>query len=290
MNPLEILSALPKWSAAKPDQILDSAAFAFGCRMGEESVTLKLGAVHGGDTLDLSILLGDEPHALRLSRTSRFPELDKVWDSRADVPEPILLALVEKECGAFLQMIENAVRRQLRLVGIASEADPDAKFLFAQVADITFAITRTGTVSAALGTIRHLDLSHPDLRAETLPAEREYSAFVLSAADLASLAAGDALLLPEVGTVPPRIVADGRFAVDGTGVSPFVDDGRCRVISADPQTVTLGELFDAAENPHGIEGEPPCQLRLVQSGRTIAHGRLDRLGGQSAFFVESMPD
>lgn len=296
MKPLEILSALPKWSAAKSVQVLESPAFAFPCRLGEETATFSLGAVQGGDTLNLSILFGEEPHLLRLSRTPRFAELDKVWDSRAEVPEPILLALAEKECGVLFQMLENVVRKQLRLVGLSSNADSDAQELFVQVADISFAITRSAAIVAALGIIRHLDVAHEALRAESLPFETEHAAFALPAADLASLAVGDALLLPEVGSVSPRLVVDGRFAVDEAEVLPFSDDGRCRIVSAEQNVMTLGELFDAAEDPEfrkskveslALGSGSSAQLRLVISGKTVANGHLDRIGGQSAFVVEA---
>lgn len=287
MKPLEILVAIPKWAKATPDQVLDSPAFAMPCRLGEEQVSLRLGAVQPSDTLDLAILFGDERHSLRLARSARFSELDKVWDSRADMPEPILLALVEKECGPLLQMLENAVRRQLRLVGLATSPDPDARMLFAQVNDIVFSLTRSETVAAAFGILRHVDFASPELRAETFASEAEFAAFALAPADLASLSVGDALLVPEIGSVPPRLVVDGRFVVDESGVAPFADDGRCRVVAAEMRNVSLGELFDAAENPRRVEGEAPGQLRLTQGGKTIAYGRLDRLGEQPAFIVES---
>ena len=297
MKPLEILSALPKWSTAKPDQILASPAFAFPCRLGEEAAVLRLGAVQGGDTLDLSILFGDEPHELRLSRSPRFPELDKVWDGRAEMPEPILLALVEKECGAFFQMLENAVRRQLRLTGLSTATGSGERVLFAQASDIVFAISRSDTVAGAFGMLRYLDMSHAELRSETLPFHAEYAVFALSAADVTSLAVGDALLLPEVGTVSPRLIVDRRFVVSETGVDPFSDDGRCRIVSGERNPMTLGELFDAAEGREipklkdvalSPDGAPPVQLRAVQNGKPIAFGHLGRLGDQSAFIVESL--
>lgn len=290
MKSLEILTALPKWAKAKPAMVVASPAFAMPCRLGEESVTLRLGAVEPADTLDLAILFGDEPHVLRLARSPRFAELDKVWDSRADVPEPVLLALVEKECGALFQLLENAVRRQLRLSGLAAAGSASGgDSLCAQVADVVFLLTRSDAVLAAFGSVRNLDLDNPELRAETLPAEVEYASFALPAADVAALATGDALLVPEVGTVPPRLVADRRFVVDERGVSPFADDGRCRVVAADPARATLGELFDAADGKVADRsGEPAAgRLRLVQGGRTVAQGRLDRLGDQPAFIVES---
>ena len=297
MKSLEILQALPKWAKARPEQVLDSPAFAMPCRLGDASATLRREVFEATDTLDLAVLFGDEPHTLRLARAARFAELDKIWESRADVPEPILLALAEKDCGVLFQLLENVVRRQFKIVSLAAASADGAATSSAygfRVEDVFFSLSRSDTVVAALGNLRHLDLSHAALRAETLPAETEYAAFVLSAADLASLAVGDALLLPEIGSLPARLVVDGRFVADRNGVSPFANDGRCRVVAVDPRTVTLGELFDAAEGSAAegasVEvGVPSAQtpLRLVLSGREIARGRLDRLGDQNAFVVES---
>ena len=291
MKPLEILSAMPKWAKASPDQIVDSPAFAMPCRLGEETVTLRSGAVQAADTLDLALKFGDEPHTLKIARSARFPDLDKIWDSRADVPGPILLALVERECGPLLQLLENAVRRQVRLVGLAdASASPDSQAVFLQVADIVFALTRSETVVAALGLLRNLDFSSSELRPETMAADVEYAAFALPATDLASLAVGDALLLSEIGTIPPRFIVDGRFVMDGGGVTPFKPDGRCSVLAAEPRTVTLGELFDAADESANVESQAVAigaQLRLVQGGNAIATGRLDKLGDHPAFIVES---
>lgn len=289
MKPFEILSAIPSWANATPDQIIDSPAFAMPCRLGDETAVLRLDAVEPGDTLDLAVQFGDEPHMLRLAKSPLFPELAKVWDNRAEIPEPILLALAEKECGALFQLLENAVRRQLRLVGIAAPAAAaDSQILTAQVSGIVFTLTRSPAVVGSLGVLRNLDLANPSIRAGELGAEVEYAAFALPASDLAALAVGDALLLPEIGSIPPRLLVDGRFADDGNGVSPFTDDGRCRVLAAEPRTVTLGDLFDAAENPQALGGDPANQLRLVQAGKTLANGRLERIADQSAFIVEAV--
>ena len=287
MKPLEILLSLPKWAKTTPAQILESPAFALPCRLGEESVTLRLGGMPSGDTLDIAITLGDEQNVLSLSRSASFPELDKVWDSRGDIPEPILLALAEKECGVLFQLIENAVRRQFRVVSLAPSPDASSQRIFAQVSGMTFALTLTENIVNALGMPRNLDLSDASIREESLPAEIEYAAFALSAADISALEVGDALLIPEVGSIPPRLIVDGRFSVDGTGVSRFTDDGRCRVLAAEPVTATLGEIFDAATEPHPVAASAASQLRLVQNGRTIARGRLDRLGDQPSFTIES---
>ena len=287
MKPFEILSALPQWSGLGPDAIVDLPAFALPCRLGDESATLVLGATHPADTIRLSILLEDEPHLLSLARSPRFKELDAIWDSRADVPEPILLALVEKDAGPLLQLVENAVRRQLKLVGLAEAENPEAPTLYAQVDDVVFSLTRSATVTAAIGNLRNPDFTHESIRSVTLPALTEYAAFSLTSSEASGLSIGDAVLLPEMGTAPARIVVDGRFAIDANGVSRYNAGDLVHVFDATAKDITLGELFDAAEAPRAIEATPSGALRLVAEGMTLAVGRLDRLGDQSAFIVET---
>lgn len=292
MKPFEIFAALPGATAYTPARVLDSPAFGMPCRYGEETASLRPAAVRPADTLSLSLLFGDVPHTLSLGRSPRFPELDALWDTRADVPDPILLALAEKECAPLFQLLENAVRQQLRLAGMAVPAAPAPAALALEVAGISFTLSRTPTVETALGgSLRHLDLSHDAIRSISLPAETEYAAFTLPDADRASLSPGDALLLPEIGTIPPRLLVDGRFVLDASGVVPYTDDSRCRVVAAEPVTLPLATLFDAAEGTPPAPPSPPSDtapLRLLLSGKTIATGRLDRLGDHPAFLVESL--
>ena len=287
MKPFEILSSLPHWSKLSAGTIVDLPAFAMPCRLGDESVTLVLGAVPPVDAISLSIMLDDDPHVLSLGRSPRFKELEAVWDSRADVPESILLALVEKDAGAVFQLIENAVHRQLKLVGLATPDAPDAKALVAQVSDVVFALTRTRAVVSAIGNLRNLDLLHESIRSTPLHAVTEYAAFAIPQEDIDGLEVGDAVLLPEIGTVPAGLVVDGRFAVGEEGVSRYAAGGLVRVVDAEPRDITLGEVFDAAEAPHAVDAKPSGPLTLVAGGRAVAAGHLDRLGEQPAFIVES---
>lgn len=295
MKPLEILCARPRGVDATPAAILASSAFAMPCRLGDEPAALRLNAVRPSDTLALAVCFGDEPHVLALARSPRFAELDAIWEARADVPDVLLLALVERACGPLFQLLENAVRRQMRLVGLAGEADAAA--LSFRVADVAFTLSRSDTVVAALGTPRNLDPADATLRAVALPAEAEYAAFALSDADGAGLAPGDAVLLPELGACAPRLVVDGRFVADATGVVPYRETAEgdvrppVRVRAARPSTLTLGELFDAAEGGLGSGAIPAPAvadaLRLVREGRTLATGSLGRVGDQAAFIVET---
>ena len=286
MKPHEILSMLPQWAKASQESLLDSPAWAMPVRLGDDAATLRKADVRPCDTLDLVVLLDGDRHLLSIADSPRFADLHALWASRTDMPEAILLALVERECGGLLQLVENAVRRQLKVEGLSAEG-PDAQTLFAQVEDVVFGLARSPAVVSALGQLRFVDCSHDAVRGEMLACETELASFALSAADLASLSVGDALLLPEVGTVPPRLVVDGRFLVDANGVAPFVDDGRLRVVASERRDMTLGELFDRAQDPAAEKGAGPAQLRLVASGKTIATGRLGQLAGQNAFFIEA---
>lgn len=293
MKPLEILSSVPPWAAAAPEQVVDSPAFAMPCQIGDKAGVLRRAQIDPAESamLVLSIAFGDEPHELCIARSPSFPELDKIWDSRADVPDALLLALVERECGPLLQFLENAVRRQLRLCGVAAEGErlPGREMLAFQVEDIVFSVTRSDAVLSAFGILRNLDISHEAIREQTLPSETEYASFVMPEADISSLAPGDAVLLPEMGSVPPRLVVAGRFAVDSNGVSAYeTADLLVRVRAAQGRDVSLGEVLDSVGTP----SLPPAaevgeQLSLVRDSGPVAFGRLDRLAGQLAFVVES---
>lgn len=300
MKPLEILLLLPKWAKAKPDAIVDSPAFSLQGRMGEETVTVVPAPVApaASESLVLSVSFGDEPHTLLIARSPRFPELDRIWDTMSDVPEPILLALVERECGPMFQMLENAVRRQLKLAGIAAaagSADAEGKAsgcMALQISGdpgIVFALTRSATVVSAFGALRNLDLSHESVRSQTLPSEVEYAAFAMPDEDVASLAVGDAVLVPEIGSVEPKLVVDRRFVADGGGVSQYAEDSFVHIRAAESGSITFGELFDATTSPVGRPAaENGAQLRLFLNGTSVARGRLDRIADQVAFIVEAM--
>ena len=299
MKPIEILSAIPRWAKAAAADLLASPAWLMPCRLGEQNCSMRLDAPCPAETLDLLVRFGDEEHVLGLCDTPSLEELHAVWPTRAEVPQSILLALVEKDCGLLLQLLENAIRRQLRIVGLTPAAlDPETPRLLAQIYSsegaplISFFLTSSPAIVAALGQLRFLDTTHPAVRDDALSAEVEYATFALPAADLTALAPGDALLLPEIGTVAPRKIVDARFLVGESDVSEWKDDGVLRVLAAEPVKMTLGELFDLATGsatPSAPQPLPPnTPLRLVRFGKTLASGRLDVLGDQQAFVVDNV--
>lgn len=293
MKPGEILGLLPKWRNASPDELIASPAWAMPCRLGETVCTMRLDAIRPADTLDVAITLEDEPHVLSLVDTPRFEDLHRIWSSRADVPDPILLALVEKECGQLLQLIENAARRQLKIVGLSNAGEPVGERLCARICAgdeerFVFALSSSPSLVAAFGKLAFIDTTHASVRDVELSAVTEFASFTLSTSDISSLAVGDALVIPEIETAPRRLVVEGLFLVDENGVTRYTDDGRLRVLDAESHAVTLGSLFDQAQSPAAVASGKPAQLRLVASGKDIAHGRLENIASQPAFIVESM--
>ena len=296
MKPLEILSSLPTWAKSTPATILASPAWKLPCRLGDETCAMSFDAPIPAETLDIRIRLGDEEHVIGIADTPGLPEIHALWATRADVPEPILLALVEKECGPLLQLLENAVRRQLKVLGLAQDR-PEVQTVCARVFSnagdfISFTLTLSPSLTETLGLLRFIDTSHQSVRESVLEAEVEVASFALGAAEIAGLAPGDALLLPEVDTIPQRLIVDGRFAVSEGNVIAWRDEGLLRVLAGEKQDISLGALLDvAAGNPDALTIAKPAEntpLRLVRSGEVIATGRLDTVGAQRAFLVDSV--
>jgi len=294
MKQSEILAQLPECAKASAEAILASPAWTMPCRMGEASCTMRLDAERPADTLDLSIRLEGEDHVLSIADSETFPELHAVWAARADMPEPVLLALVEKDCGPLLQLVENAAHRQLSVQGLAKEPAGDDALAARVDADgktlAVFKLTSSPALVSALGVLRFIDVGNPAVRDSVLSAEVEYATFALSAADLEALSPGDNLLLPEVGTVDPRVIVDGRFAVTDSGVNPWVDDGLLRVVRAEPLSMSVGDLMDAANGGRAAEPVPAPEtaLKLTRMGKTVATGRFGKLASQNAFAVDAV--
>lgn len=301
MKPLDILSALPKWASATPRDLLASPAWAMPCRLGEARCTMRIGAIRPVDTLDLAIKLESEDHVLGIAVSPTFPELNAVWPSRADVPAPILLALVEKECGQLLQLIENAVRRQLKIDGLrpapseVPEAVPEGQeATVLEISDpsiptMTFTLTMSQAIEEALGQLRYIDAAHQSVREATVSAETEYASFAIPEADIASFVSGDALLLPEIGTLKPRAVIEKRLIVSGNGVETWNDANLPRVCSVSDTEMPVGDILDIAEGSVSALPPPPQEnapLKLVRSGKALAYGHLGRVGNQFAFVIE----
>ena len=329
MNTLDLLSALPPFRAWSHAEILASPAWTMPCRLGtEEGRIVSEGALLPADPLRLAIRFADVPATLALADTPLFPELHALWPSRADVPAPILLALVEKECGPLLQLLENAAGRQLAIDGLAEagseqadsspvtrhsslgEARPFALLRASGETLCTFALTLSPALVETFGALRNLDASHSSIRDLSLPAVVQLAEPVLSATDLSSLAPGDHLLLPEVAPAPvgspdgqalscptATLLVAGLLAASADGIAPWSDPGTLRLILTDPVTISFGALADLATGAEGDHSpfsilhsslREGAALALQRGPAILATGRLSSVAGQPSFAIETV--
>ena len=343
MNPLDLLSSLPPFRGWSPAEVLAAPAWAMPCRLGsEEGRLVSDGALLPADPLRRAVRFADDPATLALADSPIFPELHALWSSRGEVPAPILLALVEKECGPLLQLLENAAGRQLAIDGLqvpkfegsqvpssepsnlrtfepsnGSSKEHPFRLLRSSGEELcSFALTLPPAVLESFGALRNLDAAHPSVREQEYSAQIQLAAPVLSSDDLASLAPGDHLLLPEVepaatreaGFVPEAsasglptcpeatLIVSGLLAAEPAGLSPWTDPGSLRVVLADPATLPLGDLLDLASGALDHSSFVTCHsslregapLALLRGPSTLAAGRLGAIAGQPSFAIETV--
>lgn len=281
MNAEELIEKWPGIAGRDAAAIFGMDAWAMTVGYAGNDATLVKDATRERDVIGVNVRFDDELHLLSLAVSDAYPELSKVWELKTELPGEVLLALIEKECGGLFQTLENAARRQLSVAGLAdretlgfrnAKAQPFALKDASGTVVCDFSLSLSKALVDEFGRVENLDVNHDSIRALTRPARTEYAAFSLSDEELAGLASGDYLLLPEIATDAPKWVtetpADDLVHVLGT---------------------TAGELAfkDFADD---TLPEPPeaSALILLHKGHAVAEGRLTRLGEQPAFVVEGL--
>ena len=265
VKPIELLQQLDEFKALTPADILSHPAWSVPVTWNEAPAALHADAVVTSETINLAVRLGNEDCVLGLVPSEAFPELSELFPARAEVPPPIMLAVVEKEAGPLFQMLENALRRELSVQGLAEAPVDGARTFQVGGADDpsasapAFTLTLTDALVRELGDLRYLNTAE----------------FDLSADELAGLAPGDYLLLPEMSTEKP-----GRVCRPGT-----LPPERLRIVAAELANVPFATALqeDLRCAPVGTD-----DLALMLGERRIASGRLSKLGEQPAFAVEAL--
>ena len=279
VKPIELLSALDAFAGLAPRAILSHPAWGMSIPWEGAAAMLRADVVAPADTLNLSVRFGDDSCVLGLAPSAFFPEISKLLPVRGDVPQPILLAVVEKEAGPFLQLLENVIRRELSVQGLAETPAVDVQAFRVVAADgtdaVTFSLTLSDTLLKELGDLRRLDCTHPSIAETKVSMEVEYAVFDLTSDEEAGLSPGDYLLLPEMSAEKP-----GRVCMPGSG-SP----DRLRVVAAERVDIPFATALqdDLRCAPVGTD-----DLLLMKGGRRMASGRLSKLGEQPAFAVEAL--
>ena len=279
MSAFDILKNWPGISEASAEELFAHPAWAMPCQWGDERCILRRAAAKPRDVIGIAITLDDDPHFLGLGNRETFPDLHDLWARKAELPAALILALIEKECGDLLQLIENVARRQ---VGVTGLDDPEKRsgaiaFEVVSIADgsirSSFVLDVKPSMARTFGQLRFLDVSHESLREMMRPARAVYATFDLPSEDAAGITAGDYLMLPEIDS-----------GTGGEWKSTFPDDGRFRVVSRDDTELSFAALSDGNMPPLPISRE----LELRRGCAVVARGHLKELCSRSAFAIEEV--
>ncbi len=279
MTPSDMLANWPGWETKTAEELIASPAWAMTVRWGDEEMRLRFSKTAPRDVIGLRIAFDGEEHFLGLGNRETFPDLNILWNEKKRLPDALILALIEKECGPLLQLLENAVRAQLSVIGLA-EPEARAGTQGFEVVNAKgkivafFSMNVSRLILDAFGDIANIDTTHPEIRALEMPAMAQYATFLLNEEEAAGLATGDCLLLPEVANpaaakwLPQGVPSDGRFYI----------------VADAPGVLTFGHLVDGV-----LPTIPkPDRLMLMRDGKTVAVGSFCTLGAQPAFAVEEV--
>ena len=277
MNAFELLQTWPGWEKVGASAIFDSPAWSMPVRWGDSNCKLRRSNVKFRDVLGITIHLDDEENFLGICNREAFPDLHVLWDVKNTLPDSLKLALAERECGPLFQILENASRRQLNVIGIAPTENREGTTGFEIIEasgniKVSFMLKVTPDLIRAFGHLKYIDLTHESIRAMTRPARAVYASFNLTPGQVAGLAPGDYLMLPEIGTKEPTWET-GKPA-----------DDTLQVCSPQTSQISFGEYAD--DSLPSID--TPTELTLLQNGKTIANGRLAQLAGNAAFAIEEV--
>lgn len=277
MNGFELLQKWPSWEKASAESIFDSPAWAMPVRWGDAQCIMRRADVKFRDVLGIAIRLDDEENFIGLGRRESFKDLNVLWDVKNNLPDALKLALVERECGALFQIIENAARRQLTVVNVAPSEKREGATGFEVVTAegrilASFDLKVTASIIRAFGLIKFIDVNHECIRSMKRTARAVYSSFTLTDAERAGLIPGDCIMMPEIGSVPPK----WQFETP--------KDGLMQICAPETTELTFAQFADD-QLP---EIPMPEVLTLMMDGKSIANGRLTKLAELPAFAIEEI--
>lgn len=234
MNARELLSDWPSLDAFDAEDFLASPAWRKFVDIGDEEGVLTRGE-SAADELLLNVTLEDRPVVLGLADSEAFPDLHLLWSRLSELPEVIIIALIEKEASAVLEAVEGLTRTELRLIGVA-EAKTDAAAsvrtgfrLETEAASYGFSFAMPDDVKRLLGVRENLDPNHEAIRSLSRGARVRYAAVELADEAVGSASPGDCLLID---------------AGEPFWQTEFPEDGLLQICSSDESSLTFAQLAD----------------------------------------------
>lgn len=272
VEPEELLRTWPDWQKTSADKVLASPAWRMPVAFARQKDTLTVAAPEDfpGGEIYLTVKLDETEHVLGIGDSEHFPDLHLLWAMRAKLDPNILLALVEKECGALFVLIEQVFGRDFQVVALA-EAATGTRTAF-KTSQLRFSIDLTAELRLPLGDIRYLDPRHDVIRTMTRPARADFGGFALDEAAVAALAPGDVIPL-----------GVDYLASAGWALETF-SDGLIHVVGAEEKALRFADFAD--ETLPAVEAADA--LVLMTGARILAEGELIRLGELPCFKLTHM--
>lgn len=277
-DPVELLRGWPSWSKAGAATVLASPAWRMRVEYdGQAAVLLPGEIVAGADELLLEVAFDDEPCRLGIGDSEMFADLHLLWKRREALPREVLLALVERECGVFLQMLEDSVRKHLSIKGVSgSRGRPDGSRVFrlrlGSGDELTFSLETLPVLDLALGGIENIDVSHPLIRSLERSAEIEYALPPIDEKDVNLVSQGDFILLPDDAASP-------SWQVDPPG------PGRVSIRGVVAGSLTFAQMADG-DLPPIPQISDGMRLKVLIGSRVVAEGVCARVGQAMGVRIE----
>lgn len=273
MDGSALLRNWPAFEKVNAETVFASPAWRLETDCGETPAVLTKAEMSEADLLWVSVTLEDESHVLGIGDSEAYADLHLLWARRKDLPNELLLALVERECGDLFQVLEKVFRRRFQIKGLADGGPSGGGAGFRLTADgmtYAFALDLSPLLVMELGKLRYLDPGHEAIRGLRRPAWAEHATVELLESECAALAAGDCVVLPKGAASAWRVTAP--------------EDDLVHVRSEAAGEVTFAQMADD-DWPALPE---PGRVVLLKGGRPVARGSLAALGLQRVFKVEEV--
>lgn len=265
MNARDQMKSWPSLAGLTSGEIL--AASAWRCPVefdGAEAELTHAADPVAEDELFLSLTFDGDPHVLGLGDSARYPDLHLLWSRRGELPDELLIALVEKECGAVLQLLENLSRCEIKLCGIAARPTSAERLAFGiglGGETLTLTLDLPAALTEEFGRLDCLDPAHSFVRGQTRAVRAAYATLPLEADGVSELKEGDYLVLEDLA---PEWLTE------------LPDDGKLRLAQADEVSATFAQFADGTLP--AVPALDAAPLRLFVGNRAAFAAEPSRVG------------
>lgn len=271
LEPDELLRQWPTWRKTGADKVLASPAWRMDVTFARQKDRLVVDHAEGADEIFLSVALDEVQHILGIRDSDRYSDLHLLWSKKASLDENIILALIEKECGALFVLLEHVFGHELSVVGLTDEVPKGHRVAF-RTSAYAFSIDLSSEMRLTLGDLTYLDPKHDAIRSMTRSARADYASFKLEDSAVKTLEEGDVVPLGA------DYLASAKWNLEG------FPDGELHVVAAEETALRFADFADDTLPKIEAAGS----LLLVKGARTLAEGELFDLGGVPCFRLTRM--